>query len=47
MVMGGFDYFIHGFELATIEELLALRPMGGLELGVEKLSSLSVKATTY
>jgi len=32
--MGGFDCFIHAFELATIEELLALRPivtMGGLE----------------
>lgn len=40
--MGGFDCFIHAFELATIEELLALRPivtMGGLEL-VESKSCL-------
>jgi hypothetical protein len=39
VVMGGFDCFIHAFELATIEELLALRPMGGLEL-VESKSYL-------
>ena len=39
VVMGEFNCFIHAFELATIEELLALRPMGGLEL-VESKSRL-------
>ena len=42
MIMGGFDCFIHVFELAANEELLALRPMvtmGGLEL-VESKSCL-------